>query len=303
MRSFFFRHSLNRPPHRGLGRYAFDVTGSCLQRAAGNVYHPAPFNGRIYADGQADNQPGSNVDPNVFSDLLPWFLAFCRISRRTARECVSGGTQILSERVQPGDIVFFGGRLSRNLIFIDTILRISQTVILPQVGGCFSLQAHAGQVLQGLGLTCTWSEFSNSRSYSLNLIDAEAGRVHNETEVNPHRMILGTRRAIERPQRQETLLKCFLDGEGFNFIPLANAQASKNKGVRARPGLFTTSFVNACSILSDNVSELDAAHAEALLSLVFQQADTLVLDPPQPTRLPSWAYGNEQANCCQPCSC
>jgi hypothetical protein len=246
------------------------------------VYDPAPFDGQVFADGRSQNQPAANVDPNVFSDLLPWFLAFCLIDSRTPKHLVSGGRNILSECVQSGDLIFFGNCPSTHIIFIDTVLRVSCARELPQVRGRLGLQAQPSRTLQSLGLGCTWAQFERSRSYRLNLVDAEPGGRHNRTGVDPHRIILGTSKVVDQPQRPDVLLRRFLGGHGFNFIPLAAAQDSESKGVCARPRLFTKRFENARTTLCDSVTELEARDTEALLSLILREADELVLDPLEP---------------------
>lgn len=125
---FFFQHPLTRregnkgPP----GRFAFDAKGQSVNLRTARIEE---WKGQVYADGLAANQPGSNMDPNVFSDVLPWHLTYCRIISREATSVVAGipaaglpALPVLPEVVHPGDLIVFGDVVSTHIECVDTVM-------------------------------------------------------------------------------------------------------------------------------------------------------------------------------------
>jgi hypothetical protein len=95
MTVYFIKHSLDK--YRGVpGRYGFNVHSASLQRR-GTTWSPSRYSGQVYADGQGDEQPSFNVDPYVFSDVLPWHLSYCLIDKRDKKRTLRGTRQVLSE--------------------------------------------------------------------------------------------------------------------------------------------------------------------------------------------------------------
>ncbi|WP_437624050.1 hypothetical protein [Sorangium sp. So ce1151] len=122
---YFVKHSYDT--HRGVpGRYAFRISARSLHRSA-STWFPSAFQGDVYADGYAANQPGPNVDPNVFSDLMPWHLAFCLIDKRNKKRFLAGTTSILTDVVKPGDTICFGWPISAHIVLVDTLLVAQQS--------------------------------------------------------------------------------------------------------------------------------------------------------------------------------
>lgn len=281
-RVFFFKHSLER--HAVFpGRYSFAVRGSALTRSGTGFMLNADWRGRVYADAYADETPGPNLDPNVFSDVLPWHLSFCRICKRVPKNLIDGAP--LSHRVRTGDVVMFGNAVSTHILFVDTVLCVTATPQLPKRGNELvlydryaDLKAEVPQ-LEGHD----WNSFAATRSYELNLADAAPGRGHHWSGVSPHRMIVGRRWDDPTDITPDELLQRFVGGAGFNFIPLANEQASNNQAVVRRPGLYCQRFEPAGGLLKQaNVVELGHEDGERLLRTVFDAVDVLVLDPIEP---------------------
>jgi hypothetical protein len=284
MRVYFVKHGLNAYGNLP-GRYAYGVKGYALTQV-GQGLKRKRFSGTIYGDARSDNTPGANVDPHVLSETLPWFLSFCLIDARNKKRLVSGSNKILSETVRPGDVILFGGLLSTHIVFVDTVLCVSATPELPQQEGTLDVRAYhrVNADVYGLG---TWRSFVKSRDYQLNLKDAESGGGHHRTKVRPHRQIVGRRRPASASKiSRSALLKQFIGGKGFNFVPLAvhPEPVSRNKSLKRTPGLLTLRFKGASGVLSMPVNRLPASVGSDMLRLVLA-AETLVLDPIIPTGL------------------
>ena len=190
---------------------------------------------------------------------------------------------LLPQRVNEGDLIVFGFVLSTHLLIIDTIICVSKVAELPQQGGEFVLREGFDLFRKDVCLDgIDWATFSRSRCYSLNLIDSAPGGNHHRAFLKPHLMVIGRRCAPPASIPGDALLNRFLDGEGFNFIPLTSTQDSIAAEVKKRPGLFVKRFSGASSILKHSITALSDQDARRLLQLVFTQADTLVLDPLEP---------------------
>lgn len=236
--------------------------------------------GTVYVDALATQQFAGNVDPNVFSDALPWFHAYCLIEKRDEKRILPSGA-ILSEAAKPGDIIIYGGPLSRHIIFVDTILCVSNLPTLPQYDGTFALESEfaAFRASARLAQSTGWSDFAQTSSYRANLVDSMPGRRHHRAHIDPHRIIVGTRRKENGKVDAEALFQAFTRGDGFNCIPLAAVQASTRKSVKSRPGLFVIPYCDASSLIKSGVNVLPSADGRRLLHQIFSSADRLVLDP------------------------
>lgn len=281
---FFFKHPLER--HRGIpGRYAFAARGRALSRSGAEFTLSGGWRGNIYADGYANEMPGPNLDPNVFSDVLPWHLSFCRICNLRPRNLICGVP--LSYRVRKGDVVVFGNLVSTHIVFVDVVFVVAATPELPKIGDEFALRDRYPELRAGVPQleAHDWDSFAATRSYRLNLADTAAGRGHHWSNVVPYRMIVGRRWDEPADITSVELRQRFVDRAGFNCIPLAGKQASKNSAVVRRPELFCQRFEGADRLLrGGHVVELENADGERLLRTVFEAAETLVLDPIEPER-------------------
>jgi hypothetical protein len=283
-RVFFVRHGLSC--HGQIpGRYPFDVTGLTLRRESAGRRRLTQFIGQVYVDGYGPNTRGPNIDPHVFSDALPWFHSFCLMDKGIERQHVIPGGGVLSEVVSPGDLVFYGQPISTHILAIDTVLCIRRTVALPQQDGRFLLPDGLAEILPALGAKQDADAFRRTRSYAMNLADAEPGGCHCRAKLAVHRIICGgSRQSTARFARDTQLLEDFLDGRGFNLIPLADEQESTRADVRDRPRLFVRRFCHARDLFLASVTMLAPPDGERLLRLVFDEADDLVLGPLEPAR-------------------
>lgn len=121
------------------GRYPYRAQGVAVDLDTGLL---GPWVGTIYADGFAADTPGSNVDPNVFSEVLPWHLSFCRLTDRKATSIVSGGRHsgVLGELVEPGDLIVFGNIFNSKIAWVDTVMCVHGRAVIPVEGGQFMLE-------------------------------------------------------------------------------------------------------------------------------------------------------------------
>lgn len=296
---YFFRHPLTRrkgnqgPP----GRFAFDAKGRCVNLPTARVEE---WTGQVYADGLGPNQPGPNMDPNVFSDVLPWHLSYCRISSRDSKSVVAGlpiarlPPPVLPEVVHTGDLVVFGDFLSTHLGYVDTVMCVETPVEVPQQNGVFQLLERFGEYRARVGLNGTsWEDFLRTRTFTLNLKDSLPGGGHHETGVQPcHLQLIGRRGAPPTTDRP-TVLRELLSGRGFNFIPLRAERASNRRPVKDRPGLFTMHLPGFAAMLggTSRVVRLELEKWQHLLALLVNTSDRLVLDPLVPTGLLASAGG------------
>lgn len=304
MRVFFFLHPLDS--YRGVpGRYAYKARG----RAIDLVRHrKEDFKGVVYADGLDDEGPGPNVDPHVFSDLIPWHLSFCNIDKRTAKTAVRGDVPapanegaVLSEVARPGDLILFGNSASTHIVWIDTVLCVGDRVAIPQRHGRLQVLERLPEywttgTKRDFGGQVDRDEFLASRTFQLGLRDSTAGGGHHETEIEPHRQIVGRRMEPESAER-EVLFGEFRDGNGFDFIPLRAEQVSTRAGIRCRPGLFTANVEGIAAALGggSGVVALSRLYGRDLVRTIIDKADRLVLDYPELTPTALKAAG--QAGC------
>ena len=286
---FFFRHQIGRSDHRPEipGRFAFDVSARALQRH-NSAYQAEPlWRGTIYADAYEDGKPAPNVDPNVFSDVLPWHLSFCRISDRKASSIVEGNS-VLSEVVVAGDVVVFGELISTHQIAVDSVMTVGRIVEIGQSGDELVLSRRFDdfryQLLPELS-SHDLSSFRGTNTFRLNLVDAEPNEGHHVSRVSPHRVIVGTRSVEFEDTSTDELLDAAMVGLGFNFVPLAAVQSSTRQDIRPRPNLFCRRYEGAGRILAEKVTKLSPQNGRRLLATIFRDADTLVLDPLEPASL------------------
>jgi hypothetical protein len=290
MTTYFFRHSIkaqiwanNSVP----GRYRYDVTG-CALVATADRFEPREFKGSVFGDAIADNTPGSNVDPNVLSDVIPWFLSYCLIEKRDEKRCVADDNRrsLLSEIVRPGDLIVFGNYVNSRVIFVDTVFCVSTVLVIPQSGGNLDIQEYHRQHGPELGLP-DWEDFKKTRAYLLNLKAGRPGGSHHEAHINPHLQIVGTRKQNHPATiNKDSLLQQCLAGEGFNFIPLKQSYESSNNEIATRRPLFSTDLFDfAKEIKQNSINPLKDGDASRLLRAIVHQSDELVLDPIAPTNL------------------
>lgn len=303
---FFFMHP--RVPvtvkHRNIpGRVPYDVKGRTIELIKGVK---ESWSGVVYADGFAPNTPGPNVDPHVFSDLLPWHLSYCNIDGRTDKKIVRGHlptgaprNAVLSEVVAEGDLIVFGGVLSTHLFFVDTIICVSHVAVIPSTtNGELQIIDKLNEYWPSASrrpFTCFSAEdlqrflreLRKSRTYRLGLVDGTPGGGHHATGVRPHRQIIG-RRIEPASASRDQLLRDLLEGRGFNFIPLRQARVSEQ--VADQPGIFSARLDRIAARLLDRdtgVVALSPADGEEVIRTILLDADRLVLDQPflEPTKL------------------
>jgi hypothetical protein len=220
-RAFFFPHSLDPAQKPGTdnisGRVPFEVTGTLL----GSEIRQGPF--WVMADGFTDplGEPlapgvvGSYQDPCVFCD--PWapFHAFLRLDgANLANEKVMGAGKVvadsLPETVSPGDVIIYGktnpnGGKNIKEVWVDTVMVVDSLVTLPVAEAekppyTFALSTDASLPVKG------------TSAYRYSLSDAETKGVHETTNRNPHRIIVG--RTSAEPDAVEKL--------ETSFVPLAD---------------------------------------------------------------------------------
>jgi len=201
------------------------------------------WSGTLYADGFAADTPGSNVDPNVFSEVLPWHLSFCRLSDSETSSIVSGAARrgVLGELVAQGDLIVFGDTFNNRITWVDTVMCVHGRAVIPSEGGQFILEENFTRYWDEVSEfepQMTWERFTRLRDYRRNLVDTMPpdGR-HRTTSVVPHYQVIGRRPkdvAVSRPAIVEQLLA----GDGFDFIPLRATDApllTKNDEEKNRP--------------------------------------------------------------------
>jgi len=222
--------------------------------------------------------------------VLPWHLSFCRLGKQIPRYCVDGDSRmgLLPAAARRGDIVLFGGCLSTNLFFVDTILCVARAVSIPHRNGEFVLRERFDEywrsVFRWRASRADWNLFTVSRSFLHGLVDCLPEGMHHSTGADPHLQLLG-RRKTPMGLSRSALLSDFLRGRGFNCIPLRKVPASTRVDVLARPGLFTAQHHHLSHLLKHKVALLPSDHGVALLETVLRIADTLVLDPLIPTHI------------------
>ncbi len=285
MRVYFFQHGLDE--YRGVpGRYPYDVKGRIIDLVRAES---RDWTGVVYADGLAENTPGPNVDPHVFSDLVPWHLSFCNIDKRTSKTAVRGplppaaaDRAVLSELVRPGDVVVFGNYLSTHLLWCDTVLCVGECVPIPQRNHCLRVVERLDEywpvATKRAFDSRSLDEFRQSRTYLLGLKDSTATGGHCRTEIAPHPQVIGSRREPQVLSR-DALVEAILGGTGFSFIPLRARQDTRNQSVRARPGLFTVEHHGIKAELDGGSGVVALSHlfGKSLIRRIIETADALVL--------------------------
>jgi hypothetical protein len=227
-RAFFFPHSLDPAQKPGTdnisGRVPFEVTGTLLG-SEGRGSEGRPF--WVMADGfmdplgdaQMPGVVGSYQDPCVFCD--PWgpFHAFLRLDgTNLANEKVMGGGKVIAdslpEVVSPGDLIIYGktnpnGGKNIKEIWVDTVMVVDSIATLPVIASPetpdkppYTFALASDPSLPGKG--------TPAHRYSLS--DAETKGVHETTNRNPHRIIVG--RVSKEPDAVEKL--------ETSFVPLAD---------------------------------------------------------------------------------
>jgi hypothetical protein len=265
------------------------VEGRAFHRT-GPRFSRGDFHGTVYVDSY-DGSRSPNMDPCVVSDVLPWFLSFCRIKGKdrptgsgsyelNSDNIVPGTDRLLSEDVSPGDVVVFGDNSPKNgtRIFVDTILCVESCPAIPKLDRGLDLRSRYSDYrrqasLKAHALPQSWAEFEASRSWRYNLCYSEGI----ETSLATCLQILGRQLDPSVSALEESeLVESFMNGRGFNFIPLGSAQSSP---IKRRPGLFVAPFLR----LPNKVTRLDPNDGERLLKVIFGQAETLVVDPIWPS--------------------
>lgn len=285
---FFFQHPLagrNTP-----GRFPYGASADAVDLDAGTC---RPWTGTIYADGFGADTPGPNIDPHVFSEVLPWHLSFCRLSDDASSNLVAGASrsEVLSKLVKRGDVIIFGNAFRLNVVWVDTVICVHGRATIPSEGGQFVIEDQFERYWQDVSEfepEMTWERFKRVRDYRLNLIDAipPDGR-HTTTAVVPHSQIIGRRRGEAGPNDRTSILTRILAGDGFNFIPLRATDAlllTDNQQERDRPGLLTFEFElkRQLDSVENEVHLLAEDLGKRLLDAILRAAKDLVLDPIRP---------------------
>ncbi|HEY3969566.1 MAG TPA: hypothetical protein VGM05_33745 [Planctomycetaceae bacterium] len=293
MNTFFLRHGLVRFG-RVPGRYPYDVEGDALDRNAAIFTRQSFKERRIYADGY-EATPASNMDPHVLSDVMPWFLSFCLIDKKTdpetdAKRLVAPEKQHrLPELAQRGDLIIFGNYIAKHVIWADSVLSVDHVLTIPQSNGRLNIQEYHRKYWELLGLPELWEDFKETRAYVYNLRDAERpdGKHQFTHGLDPYKQIVGRRlkRGEVASFQKDALLARFVDGQGFNFIPLRTDYENDRQDIKDRPGIFTTRIPDFPSHIENNsVTRINSTASRALLGAIFRDADTLVLDPIEPAK-------------------
>lgn len=258
--TFFFKHPLASGPGRPPGRYPFEVTAPALVRGGAGL----PFaideawRGKVYLDGKAAQRPSSNMDPAALSDVLPGFLAFCRITALDFAKTPPKNAvhhlatcahvrdhHVLADVAAPGDVVLFGNHLGLDFVFIDFVLFIGEIVELPMRNGKITLspgsrlpgakcfEDYWGQLVPRHG-PMRWLDFKQTASFRLTLADAlpeniastipgsNASGMHHDCALPVKRQIIGRRRQLPTGCTEDELRDAFASGDGLNFVPLTD---------------------------------------------------------------------------------
>jgi len=285
---YFFEHPLEA--YQMPGRYAYQASAKAIDLDAGML---RPWTGTIYADGFGADTPGSNIDPNVFSEVLPWHLSFCRLTDSKASSIVADGQRpaVLSELVQQGDLIIFGNTFNSKITWVDTIMCVYGRVVIPSKGGHFLLEDEFQRYWDSVfefEPQMTWERFKGLRDYRCNLIDAMPpnGR-HTTTAVVPHNQIIGSRPKFVDKNRAAIAAQ-LLAGDGFNFIPLRALDApllTDSEQEELRPGLLTLMFElkKRFERIENSVHLLPHDLGRRLIVGILDAAKYLVLAPIEPT--------------------
>lgn len=286
---YFIRHPADATPptpslqrlRRGIpGRYPLPVRCTTLQRA-GERFEARPDQRRdVLVDAFGPGILGSNMDPMVLSEKLPWFLSFCHAKQ-------------WAPAVPVGAVVAMGWTTTR-LLMIDTVLVVSKKATIPAFddpGGRRSIldleheyPRYRDQFPVELA-SVEWAQFTATREFYLNLADSMTSTsrretAHEYTQVKPHVQLVGTLGAAPPSIAASELLAQFASGRGFDFIPRrASRPKGKCKALDVRPSTFACSlpFVGEIAASESPVVRLEDERAFSLLRAVFSKADELIL--------------------------
>lgn len=304
MNVYFFKHSGDRYENIP-GRYPFRVRAAALERGGAVFVRQAPRERVIHADGYGPDETASNVDPNVFSKLLPWFLTYCLQTGREkhrVHDLTTGRLlpRALSHLVEPGDVILFGWPTSKTGIAIDTVMCVERAVLVPVEAGpqrkkrfAFnsSFSTYRDEVkkhFRDFG-TVSWQSFTAADDFRLNVVDtlseADAHAVlgytcethHKTTDLLDHKQIIGRWGDVPDEILPGALLDAFVDGRGFNFIPRAAPTEGAARGVaHSHPGLLTIRTPAPHGLPGGGVARLSSTGGVAVLQQVFDVAEELV---------------------------
>lgn len=310
MEIYFFRHGFdaqlsgqNAPIP---GRYLFTVEGRSLQREGNRLIPRERSEHRICADGFQDEGPGSNMDPCVLAERLPWFLSFCNVGKPV----VDGDGRdlgVFPGVVKRGDVVIFGDPAWADALAVDTVMRANDRIPLPSLGGAFAFERQfeaywSACIDVGLGRPVAWKDFIHSPDFVLNLADSlpaprrsleppDSQRAaallghrrqafHPKPSIAPHQQLVGTRCRVFEPTGIVDVHALFEAGRGFDFVPLGAGARPTSAMVERRPGLLTVPFTGAAAKLRRaSIFRLSPDEGQALLRSILDTADRLVVGP------------------------
>jgi hypothetical protein len=259
---------------------------------------------RVCIDGFEEEGPGSNVDPNVLAERLPWFLSYCNVGKSVI-DLGADGREVgpFPDVVRRGDIVIFGDPHWADSLAVDTVIRAHERILMPTLGGVFAVEKQFTTywkrcVDAGLADSITWGDFARTRDFVLNLADcmpaprrgADSPRAaevlghrrqtwHPKPTVPAHQQLVGTRCRVFEPTTVEAVRELFAASRGFDFIPLGAGVRPSSALVARRPGLFTVPFAGAAKLQGASVFRLARAEGLALLRDILGTADRLVVGP------------------------
>lgn len=219
MSYFFFHHPIES--RDGIpGRHRFAVRADLVSLGQHLGRHVV----NVGVDSFNENEPGRNVDPCPFAHPYAVAHTFCGIDRRAGRYLVPGMGLLLSEAVVPGDTVIYGHLHTRVCkpiaLWVDTVMVVSSIVSLPlgpQMPGQRKWphaldHTYAQAVLDDPG--ASMADLVTTGLWTFNLQDAQAGRAHGYSRLNPHRVMLADSRV---PSPED------LRSRKASFVPLLEA--------------------------------------------------------------------------------
>ncbi len=303
MQVFFFPHPAERGPHTP-GRYPFAVRAAALRRVSARFAREVASDRIVHVDGLGPDRTASNVDPNVLSERIPWFLTFCKVGGEDSQRVFDVKEQRQLPRELPGevalgDLILFGWSSGRQ-IAIDTVLCVGGNAVVPVESGAgrrqrFALRERFAEFRTEVArvvpsfASVRWPDFVRTDDFRLNLVDSlgaedafaalgyERRTNHQRSTLAVHRMTIGRWGNPPEAIEGEALLAAFMRGEGFNCLPRLNVDAALCKGVdRTHPGLFHMRLGAAPNLPTRAVSRLTSTLAEDVLGGIFTEANELV---------------------------
>jgi len=288
-RFFFVTHPLEIPDFPG--RWPFFARYTEIGSEGERVFQE----GFVNLDSVGPGLLNTNMDPCVFSEPLPWFLAHCRIDsikKRHNRVLLLSGKQggLLSQEVACGDVIFFGGFLGKNIgaeecllcniscsslfLWIDTIFIVKDKLEMPlkEVNpGVFehTIGTEEGFALfreaakkKGISTENELSAFKETPAWRFNLSDCEHN--HRYVDYSPYYIL------ISEP--------------GKSFIPIRKSHHFGCPLLKKRKGLFFIGLEELefkmpsllSAFLNDNgvrVAQLDPFEGETFLDICIRKAD------------------------------